>query len=158
MSDVDARDFRGAALALADFDAIAGRSLETAERKVAEAVADKVRIAARRHRRSGKMERYITVKATGKGVDARVTVHAGGAVAHLIAGGVRPHTIRPVRARALAIRAGARFAAVVRHRGVRPDPFFAEGVDAARRDVDQITGQAADAIAGELATSIRRRT
>lgn len=158
MSDVDARDFTAAARALGEFDDIAGRELEDAERKIGAAVADKVRVAARRHRRTGKMERFVTVKATGKGADARVTVHAGGAVAHLIAGGVRPHTIRPIRAHALRIQAGRRFAAVVRHRGVRPDPFFAEGVDDARRDVDTITANAADAIAGGLATAIDRRT
>lgn len=157
---IDAGELRTAARALDELDDIAAAELEVTERKLGEAIAAKVRIRARRHRRTGRMERYITVKAEGRGLATRVTVHAGGSVAHLIAGGVRPHTIRPLRSQALAIRRGGAvrgFAEVVKHRGVRPDPFFADGVEDAGHEIDQLTAQAADAIAGELATSITRR-
>lgn len=158
---IDADDFRAASAALGDFDRLADPELEAAEVKIAAAVADNVRRAARRHRRSGRLERGLTVKTSGHGAQATATVHAGGPVAHLIAGGVAPHAIRATRSHALGIRRGGgtivAFAEHVQHRGFRADPFFAEGVERSQAQIDQITADTADAIAGDLITDMKRR-
>lgn len=157
---IDASEIKAAAAALRAFDDVAGPELEAAEHRAGDAIADRIRAQASRHVRTGRMVKRITVKATGHGAATQVRIHAGGPVAHLIAGGVAPHTIRPVRSHALAIHRGGSivgFAEAVQHRGIRADPFFADGVDDAQAELDSITAKAADGIAGELATRVRRR-
>lgn len=156
---IDVTELRSAARALRDLDAAAAPALEKAERQAGAVVLDNVKAAARRHRKSGRLERGITVQVRGKGAATQVSVHAGGASAHLVAGGVEPHRIRAMPGHALAfVRGGVTtFAAAVRHPGFAADPFFAEGVEASAAQIDRITAQAGDAIAGELATRIRRR-
>jgi bacteriophage HK97-gp10 putative tail-component len=157
---IDATELRAAAKALRALDEAAAPALEKAERAIGPVVADNVRIAARRHRRTGALERSITVQVRGKGAATQVSVHAGGASAHLVAGGVKRHRIRALPGHALAFeRAGSvtSFAAAVEHPGFKAHPFFAEGVEASAAQIDKITAQALDATAGELATRMRRR-
>lgn len=157
---VDISELRAASKALKGFGEVGAAELERADHRIGEVVADNVRAAARRHRRTGKLEKEITVRSRGKGASTQVSVHAGGASAHLVAGGVKRHRIR-ARGHALAMQpfggSFLGFAAAVEHPGVRADPFFAEGVEASAAQIDKITAQAGDAIAGELATRMRRR-
>lgn len=122
------------------------------------AVQDAVRRRAGRHSRTGRMARYVNVRGTGAGGTRQVRVHASGRVAHLIVGGTRPHVIRPIRRQALAIRpdglAIVAFAADVRVRGVRPDPFVALGAQDARGDLAQLDATALARITHELSTEL----
>jgi hypothetical protein len=157
---IDDRELRAAAKALRQFADAAAPALEKAERGIGPVVADHVKAAARRHRKTGALERSITVQVRGRGARTEVSVHAGGASAHLVAGGVQRHQIRAMPGHALRFeRAGGvlSFAAAVDHPGFAADPFFAEGVEASAAQIDKITAQAGDAIAGELATRMRRR-
>lgn len=160
---IDARDFAQAA------DALEPRALRRTEGKVigpaiartAETVQRHVRAAARRHRRTGKLERFVSVTGGGQGLDTELRVHAGGRVAHLIVGGTAPHEISAIRSRALPIAGpsgSVSFAGAVRHPGTRPDSFVARGVAAAEHDVRQITDKAARDVAHELAQRMTGRS
>lgn len=156
----DVREIKAAVATLRELDSVAALELERAERRIGEVVADNVRVAARRHRRTGALEKGIGVTVRGKGKAAVVTVTSAAPESNLVAGGTRPHTIRPIRSHALAIQpegAIVGYAAVVSHPGSKADPFFAAGVDASAGEIQQITADAADAIAGELVTRIKRR-
>lgn len=157
---IDAHEITAAAAALRTLPEVADVELERAERRIGAVVADNVRAAARRHRRSGRLEAGIGVKVTGKGAAARVEVSSSAPESNLLAGGTRPHTIRPIRSHALAIRPQGTivgFAARVEHPGTRPAPFFADGVDASAKEISKIAAEANGAIAGELVDRIRRR-
>ena len=54
--------------------------------------------------------------------------------------GIRPHIIRPVRARALRFEATGEivFARLVRHPGTKPKPFIHETAEAVEREVERI--------------------
>lgn len=155
---VDISELRAATKALKAFGDIGAAELERADHRIGEVVADNVRARARRHRRTGSLEKAITVQTRGKGTTTQVSVHAGGASAHLVAGGVKRHRIR-ARGHALGPFAGRTlgFAAAVENPGFKADPFFAEGVEDSAAQIDQIAAQAGDAIAGELAARMRRR-
>jgi hypothetical protein len=127
MSDTEDFSEVRAALAPRVVGRLAGDVLAGAERQIGDDVLEAVRSRARRHRKSGQMERRIRLKVTGDGADQVVRIHAGGKVAHLVIGGTRPHRIvAPARPIPLG---GRSFAQSVRHPGTRPDPFFAAAVD-----------------------------
>jgi hypothetical protein len=156
-------DFDRAADALepAAFRRTAGKAVEPAIRKAATAVQQAVRAAARPHRRTGKLERFVSVTGGGTGLETELRVHAGGRVAHLITGGTVPHDISAVRSRALPIAGvggAVGFAATVHHPGSRADPFVARGVAASEREVSQITDRATRELAHDLAESMTGRS
>lgn len=159
---IDAKDFEHAARALeaAGFKGAAGPIVETAIRRSTAVIQGNVKAKARRHRKTGRLERNVSVRQTGDGLDFEARVHAGGRVAHLITGGTSPHEIAPVRSKAIAMTTGGAlvgFAASVRHPGTRPDPFVAAGVDASRRDVQTIVNRSAQELARELTKRMTRR-
>lgn len=160
--DVDARDFDRAARALEHFDRRAGTVVAPALEASGVAVQQAVRARARRHRKTGKLERFVSLRTTGSGLATEVRVHAGGRVAPIIAGGSRPHDITPVRSRALAMgpRGGSviGFAAAVHHPGTSADPFVTAGIAASRHEISQNVKAAGDRLVRELATDMTRRT
>lgn len=130
---------------------VAGPAMARAQDDSAEAVLGAVRPRARRHRKSGEMERRLSIRARGDGFARQTQVHAGGKVAHLVIGGTAPHLIR-ARGHALAIGDPPRaFAASVHHPGTHPDPFFAAGVADATGDVSNALDDAGGTIVRELA-------
>jgi hypothetical protein len=149
MSEVE--DFSAAAAVLRNLSEPAADVLAGAERQIGEAVADNVRARARRHRKSGQMERRISVRVSGTGIRQEVRVHAGGKVAHLVIGGTRPHRIvapgRPIPF------GGRQFAQSVRHPGTRPDPFFAAGMADSTADI----ATALDDAGADLVRGLARR-
>lgn len=160
---INADDFAQAARSLEPraLERVAGPHIKHAIDRSGSVIRDQVRSAARRHRRTGRLEGQITAKSTGTGFGAEATVHAGGPVAHLIVGGTAPHEISPVRSRAIAMtRVGGElvgFAGAVHHPGTRADPFVARGVAAAERDVARIVNAAGDAITADLAHHMTSR-
>ncbi len=150
MSDVE--DLSGAAAVLRNLGDPAGDALAGAGRQIGGAIADNVRARARRHRRSGVMERRISVKVSGTGIRQEVRVHAGGKVAHLVIGGTRPHRIvapgRPIPLE------GRRFAQSVRHPGTRADPFVALGVADSTADIAAGLEDAGGVLVRDLARRI----
>jgi len=65
--------------------------------------------------------------------DFRGTIISSHPATIFVIGGTRPHTIRPVRARALRFTVGGRvvYATVVHHPGTRANPFLIEALRAA---------------------------
>lgn len=156
----ETREYAQAARALRGAGELAEPHLETAERRIGEAIAGNVRQAARRTRASGRLDRSITSTTKGDGSRAVTRVTAAAPHAHLVAGGTRPHTIRAIRSRALPVKRGSTvvgFAESVRHPGTRPRPFFAEGVDASEADITRVMADTGDAILDDLTLSMRRR-
>ncbi|HET7031110.1 MAG TPA: hypothetical protein VFI34_11410 [Candidatus Limnocylindrales bacterium] len=135
-----------------EFGELAGDSLAGAERQIVDDVAERVRGRARRHRKSGQMERRIRVKVSGEGEAQTAQVHAGGKVAHLIAGGTRAHAIV---AKAKPLPWGPRsFAESVHHPRTRPDPFFAAAVDDSTPDIAAALDDAGADLVRQLATRL----
>lgn len=157
-TDIDATDFRVAAAALEHFDDHVDDVADPVVDGIGDTVLEHVRQARRRHHRTGKGERFVTLQAKGAGVHRVVRVHAGGRVAHLLTGGTRPHTIR-ARTHALPIAPhggqAVAFAASVRHPGTKADPFVARGVAAASADIDRLAAAGADELARDLAADMR---
>lgn len=156
---IDASEFRSAGAALVDdagdvIDAALGELGDDA----AIAVQREVRAGARRHRRSGRLERNVRIRRRDAGGSPSWSVRAGGMVAPMIVGGTSPHTIRPVRSRALAMQGPGGgivgFAGAVHHPGQRPDPFVRRGLAAAAGDVGRLADDTIEAIAAELADTM----
>lgn len=121
---------------------------------MADAVHEKVRAQAAPHRRSGKLDAAIDVSVAGEGVETvgRVTV---GDVGNILVSGQRPHLIRPLGGRVIALGSPAvGFAAYVNHPGVAPDPFVARGVAAAAGELAGIGDDAARHTAAEIAARL----
>lgn len=153
--DVQELETTADVLTPATFDRLAGPVAEDGVQAIADAARTRVRAAARRHRRTGKMESRVTIRATGDGIHTTARVHAGGR-APIIVGGSRPHLIRPVRAHVLAISGPGRitgFAAMTHHPGTRADPFVMRGLAAADADIEAIVTDEAR----ELLTDLTRR-
>lgn len=149
MSNVD--DFSQASAAFRELDDLSAPILADAEVRIGDDLVDAITQRARRHRRTGRMERGIKATVDGHGLKQTVRIHAGGPVAHLIIGGTRPHRIAaPTRPIPLG---GQRFAASVRHPGTRADPFFAAAVDASAGDV----ATALDTAGADLVHRLARR-
>lgn len=123
--------------------------------ELADATQDAIRAAARRHRRTGRLDKNIRqVDLRDAGLASSATVAATGMVAPILVGGSRAHRIRPLHARALALRGSgpaSGFAAGVRHPGTAPDPFFARGIAASQADVGRIIDRGAERAADQLA-------
>lgn len=93
---IDASDFKNAAKALEEgrFKALADQTIAAVLVNSANIVRRHVRDKAKSHRRTGKMAGRVQYKKTGVGLATVVEVFAGGPVAHLLEGGVKPHEIR----------------------------------------------------------------
>ena len=164
-TSIDASAFDDAAQALErhGFERQAGRTTAWAIKRMGNAARRHVRAEARPHRRTGRLASQVRVVHRGTGLAATTRVTTGGSVAGLIIGGTAPHDIAPVRSRAIAMTGPGRagpligFAAIVHHPGTRPDPYFARGVRAAGPEMREITDQAADTMARELAYRMTRR-
>jgi hypothetical protein len=160
-SGVDTRAFALAAKSLKRFPGRADATLEATLDEIGTIVQTNVRAKARRHRQTGRLERYVKLKATGKGAKRVVRVHAAGRVAHLITGGTRPHLIPKLNGpdRILAFVSGAgltqTFAAEVRHPGTRADPFVAAGIDASRPAIRALARTKTRKLATDLARDMR---
>lgn len=151
MIDVDVRQLEAGAAALEGaLDDAVDQVADGIVRDLADDALAGIRLEARRHRRTDRLEsRMIVAEVAGHGTGIRATVGAVGRVAPLLVHGARPHAIRPRRARALYL--GARgFAESVRHPGLRPDPFVHRGLEDATRNLDDRL----DAGAGELAATL----
>lgn len=122
---------------------------------VAEAQLRAVKAAARRHRKTGKLEAAITLERRGSGLATTVELHAGD-VAAIIVGGSRPHDIRPAAGHALRLVGGSvtGFAAGVHHPGTSPDPFIARGVAAASGETASIIDAGAARLGNRLAARL----
>lgn len=139
-------DLDSAAAALRHLDPVIGTVAAATTLDMGRAAEARIRARARRHRRTGGMDRRLRLTTTGHGIGQRVTVHAGGKVAHLIVGGTRRHRItahgRPLPIGGAGVR---RFAESVQHPGTRPDPFVARGYADARGEIrSELAGAAQD--------------
>ncbi len=156
----DAREYQQAARALRAAPELGDAMLEASERRIVKAVEANVVTAARRCKRSGRLERSITSSVKGRGAKTVGRVTATAPHAHLVAGGTRRHRIAAVHERALTVKRGGSavgFADSVQHPGTRPRPFFAEGVEASDADIARILDDAGDDLLDDLTQSIRRR-
>lgn len=155
MIDIDTRELDAVAAALragAVDDAIDRQAADVLPELADDAVRA-VRAAARRHRRTGALDRSVHASIVGSGVDtvARVTAND---VAPIIVRGSRPHDIR-AHGRVLAF-AGppAGFATAVHHPGTAPDPFVARGLSAIGGDIAAAGDSAADHLAADVAARL----
>jgi len=121
--------------------------------RTGDAVLDAVRARARRHRRTGELERRLTLTAHGSGAHRVVEVEAAGDHARFVASGVRPHEIAAAPGHALPIGAFG-FASSVHHPGSDPDPFVAEGVADARGELATINDRAIASVADTVAARV----
>lgn len=141
-----------------NFKGVAGKHVEQTLSKAGSAVSREARKEAGRHTKTGKMRSRIRSYRTGKGLDAKVRIRAGGPVAHLVIGGVRPHDedVRDADALAIAPIGGGitDFAASVHHPGFRGDPFFERGIEDALPEIKVYMQLATDQVAGDLAKQI----
>lgn len=159
---IDASAFTKAALAFGpNFDLQAGLEIERAMRDSGAVVQRAVIKRAKRHRRTGLLERQIKVRETGAGWDLIVRVKSGGRIAHLVAGRVRPHAIalRSIRSRAMPMTIGGAvtgFAqSVRRHPGYRGDPYFHVGAVNSRLAINAILNASARRLVTHLDEKMR---
>lgn len=158
---IDASAFENAAKALErkGFERAAGRTVAWALRRSANVVRRQVRAAAKPHRKRGRLSSNVRTSFAGTGLDFSAKVRSTGPVAHLIAGGVRPHAIEPGRVMAIhgAGKSGpiVGFATAVQHPGFRADPYFHRGVTAAGPEIKAIVDKSAETMRDELAFRMR---
>lgn len=147
----DGADFYAAAIAFGPaFTLEAGLIIERVLDQAGEVVQRRVKDRARRHRRSGSLERGIKLEGAGAGFDHAVRVRSSGPLAHLIVGGTDPHEIRPIEKRALSFAGAARPFGAAQHPGTRGDPYFRDGVRASIGDVGGILRDGGRELAREL--------
>lgn len=151
---IDATDFNAAAQALDDkgLDELAEKTVKHALRQSANVVRDKVRTRARRH--SATLARNVHTTWKGAGMAFQLRVKAEGRLAHLIAGGARPHLIDPHRP--MPVGGATGFAEVVRHPGFRGDPFVHLGIRDAVPAIQAIVDAAGQQMAADLAAAMKR--
>lgn len=151
----DASDLETAAAGLARLDDVLDPLAADVVAELADVVQASVRDAARRHRRTGRLERNIRqVERVDAGMASRVTVAATGLAAPIIVGGSAAHVIAPARSHALTLYGAgpaSGFASRVRHPGTAPDPFYSRGLAAARSDLDRVIDRGAQRAADQLA-------
>jgi hypothetical protein len=154
---IDAHDFAVAAWAFGDqFDLEAGLEIERAMDQCGEIVQRAVRKRAKRHYRTGKLERQIKVQSIGAGWDHTVRVHSGGHAAHLVAGHVRAHMIKSKQPKtpAMPLYVGGSivgFSEAVKHKATRGDPYFHVGAMNSRLAINAVLKASAKHLAAHLA-------
>lgn len=157
---IDAHDFAMAALAFGDrFDLEAGLEIERAMDQSGEIVQRAVKKRAKRHYRTGRLERNIRIMAVGAGWDRIVRVRSGGSVAHLVAGHVRAHKIasKEPKTPAMPLFVGGKivgFAEAVQHPATRGDPYFHVGAMNSRLAINAVLKASAKHLAAHLADVI----
>jgi hypothetical protein len=154
--DFDAQDFIDAIYTLPDAEFMAPY-IEKAMIDSGEVVRENVAIKALRHRRSGTLQGKIRLKTAGTGWDMTVDIHSGGPVAHLIAGGVRRHEIRPSPHRIMKFPKGgiSGFGYSVQHPGFPGDHYFRRGVEASVPEVNAVLKKSAADIIAAVAVRLR---
>ena len=158
---IDAGDWSRAALAFGDkWDLYAALEIERVIQQSGEIVQRAVRKRAKRHYRTGRLERGVIIQAVGAGWDYIVRVHSGGKHAHLVAGNVRAHRIvsRPPETPAMPLYVGGSivgFAQTVEHRAHRGDPYFHVGAMNSRLAINAVLKASAKKLAIHLADVMR---
>lgn len=151
---IDASAFAKAALAYGgNFDAYASGEIQRVMDQIGEIVQRAVRKRAKRHYRTGRLEKNVRVKATGEGWSRRVSVHSGGHAAHLVAGGVKPHLMH-ARDRAMPLYVGGSivgFSEAVKHPGTKGDPYFHVGRMNSRLAINAVLKASAKKLVKHLA-------
>ena len=156
---IDAAAFTNAMTAFGpDFDLEAGLEIERAMRQSAQIVQRAVRKRAKRHYRTGSLERNVRIGETGAGWSLAVRVKSGGRHAHLVAGPVRAHKIANRRGSpetpAMPLYVGGSlvgFAQSVQHRATRGDPYFHVGAMNSRLAINAVLKASARKLAAHLA-------
>lgn len=164
---IDAAAFDAAAQAFGpDFDAAAAQMITDAMQRGAEVIQRAVVKQAKRHKRSGRLERQIKITApTGVGFGQEIIVKSGGSVAPIIAGGARAHMIpragikshRPMPISRGRVWRVIGFAEHVQHPRVAGDPYFSRGVRNARLAVNNVFKAALNKLAAHQADVIAGR-
>jgi hypothetical protein len=177
--DASAFDHAAAALERAGFERTAGSVAVKTLRKGANVVRKNVRAAVRRHRKTGRLSAGVRTKFTGAGMDFSARITSTGPIAHLIAGGVRPHEIGPPpygrgSSSVMAIRASGAgrsgpvnklikvsdaigYATVVHNPGFAADPYFHKGVQNSLPEINALAKAGAEAMATELKDRMGKR-
>lgn len=167
---IDAKEFSAAIFAFepGQIDVEWAVEIEKAMDQVGEIVQRAVRKRAKRHYRTGSLERNVKVMAIGAGWNRTVRVHSGGHHAHLVAGRVRPHRIprlprRPrhphgsdmTPAMPLYVQGGiVGFSQSVEHPGSRGDPYFHVGAMNSRLAINAVLKASARRLTTHLAVLV----
>jgi hypothetical protein len=154
---IDAGDWTRAALAFGDkWDLWAALEVERVIHQSAEIVQRAVRKRAKRHYRTGRLEKNVRIAETGAGWDFIARVRSGGSVAHLVAANVRPHMIVSdgPKSPAMPLYRGnsiTGFAQAVQHPGHRGDPYFHVGAMNSRLAINAVLKASAKKMVAHLA-------
>jgi hypothetical protein len=154
---IDAKAFTDAALAYGDqFDLWAGQEIERVMNQIGEIVQRAVRKRAKRHYRTGRLERNVRITGAGAGWNRRVQVRSGGHSAHLVAGNVRAHEIhsRQPRTPAMPLYVAGHvvgFSEAVKHPATKGDPYFHVGVMNSRLAINAVLKASAKKLVQHLA-------
>lgn len=155
---IDAADFTKAALAFGDqWDLQAALEIEKVIDQCGDIVQRAVVKRAKRHYRTGRLEKAIRRTSVGAGWDRIAQVHSGGRVAHLVAGRVRAHPIKSrepqTPAMPLYVSGGSikGFTEAVQHKATRGDPYFHVGAMNSRLAINAALKASAKRLAAHLA-------
>lgn len=158
--EVSAADFEHAAQALTvnGFITVSEPIIEGTIYGIGILVRRKVRNRLARHNRTGKLRSLVVQDSKGRGYDYVMVVKSAGPVAHLVAGGVKPHEIRSLKPMPIRAAAGGvtTFAQAVHHPGFRGDPYFRNGIRDAGPDIDALVAQSAADLEREVAARVTR--
>lgn len=160
---IDHHDFARAAKALehAGFQKTMGWHVRDVMRKSANLVRKNARAGLAPHRRRGRLASGVRTYFKGTGLDSTATIRSTGPIAHLISGGVKPHTIEPGHVMAMVGREGKAtgvvgFATVVQHPGFKADPYFSKAVRKSVPDINAFLRTAAIEMVHELRARMGR--
>lgn len=131
--------FKDAADAIHTLPLTAAQEMEKAVRAAGQL--GKARIVAATPRgATGRTARAVTVRTTGRGLQTRTKVHAGG-FAQILISGAKPHSLRPGKKtvkKAVAWPGGPHPFATAMHPGLPPDPYVARAIEAALPEINQL--------------------
>ena len=154
---IDASEFSKAIFAFGPlYDVEAAKEIEAAMDQIGVIDQRAVRKRAKRHYRSGKLERLVRITAVGAGWERTVRIKSHGSVAHLVAARVRPHRIvsRPPETPAMPLYVRGTitgWAEAVQHPGYRGDPYFHVGAMNSRLAINAVLKASARRLAKHLA-------
>jgi hypothetical protein len=154
---IDASDFSKAIFAFGPlYDVEAAKEIERAMDQCGEIVQRAVRKRAKRHYRTGSLERNVRIVGVGAGWERTVRVHSGGKHAHLVAGRVRAHAIRAREPETKAMPLFVHgtiigFSEAVQHKATRGDPYFHVGAMNSRLAINAVLKASARRLTKHLA-------
>jgi hypothetical protein len=157
---IDAREFSAAIFAFGPlYDIEAAKEIEAAMDKIGPIVQRAVRKRAKRHYRTGRLERNVRILGIGAGWERTVRIKSHGSVAHLVAARVRPHLIEsrePLdKHMPLYTRGGIEgFSQASQHPGYRGDPYFHVGAMNSRLAINAVLKASAKRLATHLAVLV----